>query len=141
MFGMIKISVHESKEAFTVNGVEVPKAIVLALFPDTPDAEKALAKYLSIVPFLHEKAEHFHSHHELSENAKWGVDKSHELVAALKLPEEAYIPFMMACMAQAESDPDQVSDQAVAAFGACGDPNHTEEGFERASVGGNRTRH
>jgi hypothetical protein len=126
MFGMIKIKVEETEKEFKVNGVVLEKEHLLAVFPGD-DAEKALAKYLCIVPFLHEKAEHFHKHHKLGEHAKWGVDKSHEVLKAIGVPEEAYIPFMLACMAQAETDPDELSDLAKAAFGKCGDPDHNEE--------------
>lgn len=128
----IKIEMEHKEDCFVVNGVTLEKSNLAAVFPGDP--EKALAKYLCIVPFLHEKAEHFRKHHALSPAAAWGIDKASEVLKAINLPEEAYIPWMMALMAQAETDPDDMSDQCKNAFGKCGDPDHEDDFTEKHTV-------
>lgn len=98
--------------------------IIIALFPGTPDKEKALAKYMAIVPFLADMGDHFRAHHKLGESAAYGLDMAPKLVEALGITEENTIAFMMVCFSQAEESPETMAAQCRDAFGPCGD--HTE---------------
>lgn len=111
-----------------VNGVSLEKRHVAAMFPATPDQEKALAKYLAIVPFLVEMGEHFRTTHKLSECTAYAVDMAPALYKALGITEETTIPFMMVCFEICGDTPETMAQQCRDAFGACGKQELKREG-------------
>jgi hypothetical protein len=125
MFNVMKIEIEDNETSFRVNGIELDKSHIATLFPG--EADKGLAKYLCIVPFLHERADHFQQYHELSESAAYGIAKAPELVKALGITEVNTIPFMLMCMTQAGEDPSdlgRLSDECHKAFGDCNEPEY-----------------
>ena len=109
-----------------VNGVALEKRHIAAMFPATKDQEKALAKYLAIVPFLTEMGDHFRESHQLSECATYGLDMAPALYKALGITEETTIPFMLVCFEVCGESPESMAQQCRDAFGKCGE--HKREG-------------
>ena len=98
---VIHINIEEGKKAFRVNGVTLAKRHLVATMTKGDDLDKKLARYLAIVPFL---ATAFEVNENASESIKYGAIKAKRLYKALELTEEATIPFMLVCMAQAGED-------------------------------------
>jgi len=98
---VINISIEEGEKAFRVNGVTFAKRHLLATMTKGDDLAKKLARYLAIVPFL---ATAFEVNENASESIKYGAIKAKRLYKALELTEEATLPFMLVCMAQAGED-------------------------------------
>lgn len=98
----ISVEINEAAEAFRVNGVTVAKRHLRNTFPSTEGDEKRLAKYLTIVPFLHQAFTL--DGKKTSESVKYGAIKAHRIYDALGLTEPAIVPFMIMCLAQAGED-------------------------------------
>ncbi len=86
MIGVMKIEINETAKAFN----------------ETTGADKALAKYLTIVPFLGTSYEHTE---DAPEHVKYGAFKAKRLYVALGLNEDNSVPFMLMCVAQSGADP------------------------------------
>jgi hypothetical protein len=103
---MIAIHVEEGDKAFRVNGVTLAKRHLKAtLGKNTDDMDKVLAKYLTIVPFLHKSYE---VPHDASESIKYGAAKAHRLWKAIGLEDDAIVPFMLAMMTKSGDDPEKM---------------------------------
>jgi len=98
---IIHISIEEGEKAFRINGVTLAKRHLLATMTKGDDLEKKLARYLAIVPFL---ATAYEVKDNAPESIKYGAAKAKRLYKALELTEEATLPFMLVCMAQAGED-------------------------------------
>ncbi len=98
---VMRIYIEEGEKAFRVNGVTLAKRHLVATMTKGDDLEKKLARYLAIVPFL---ATAYEVNNNASESIKYGAIKAKRIYKALKLTEEATIPFMLVCMAQAGED-------------------------------------
>ena len=100
---MIAIHVEEGAKAFRVNGVTLAKRhLEAALGRHEKDHDKLLAKYLTIVPFLHKD---YQVPHDASESIKYGAKKAHRLWEAIGLEDDAIVPFMLAMMSRSGDDP------------------------------------
>lgn len=103
---MIAIHVEEGAKAFRVNGVTLAKRHLKAtLGKNTEDMDKVLAKYLTIVPFLHKS---YAVPHNASESIKYGAVKAHRLWKAIGLEDDAIVPFMLAMMTKSGDDPEKM---------------------------------
>lgn len=99
---VMSITVNETAKAFKVNGVIIAKRHIARSFSDTHDLDKALSKYLTIVPFL---STSFNCPETASEHVKYGAFKAKRLYAALGLNDENVVPFMLMCVAQSGEEP------------------------------------
>lgn len=95
---VMQISIEESTHAFRVNGVTLAKRHLKASMPKGDDDEKRLARYLTIVPFLHEA---YVPRQDAPESIKYGAYKAHRLYEALGLNHDIVAPFMLMCLTQA----------------------------------------
>jgi len=98
---VMRIYIEEGEKAFRVNGVTFAKRHLMATMTKGDDLNKKLARYLAIVPFL---ATAYEVNENASESIKYGAAKAKRIYKALKLTEEATIPFMLVCMARAGED-------------------------------------
>jgi hypothetical protein len=96
---VMRIEIGESAHAFRVNGVTIAKRHLKASLPDRANEgdDKTLARYLTIVPFLHEA---YVPKDDAPECIKYGAFKAKRLYKALGLTQESIAPFMLMCMSQ-----------------------------------------
>ena len=96
MTNVVNINVSETKHAMRVNGVTIAKKHLHRCFPDSENSHQAIFQYLTIVPFLAEKAnvlvERFHDH------TLYCAVKAGRIYKALGLDREICIPFMLVCL-------------------------------------------
>jgi hypothetical protein len=116
MMHCIEISINETPKAFRVNGVTVAKRhLEKTMGRETRDFEKMLAKFLVIVPFLHKAYE---APEGASESVQYGATKAHALYKALRLTDDAIVPFMLVCLAQANDGRMNNPQEAISRIGA-----------------------
>ena len=96
---VMQVETSETKHAFRVNGITLAKRHLMATLGKDCDemGDKVLYKFLTIVPFLHKS---YQVNSEASESIKYGAAKAHRVWEALKLTEDAIVPFMLVMMAQ-----------------------------------------
>ena len=96
---VMQVETSETRHAFRVNGVTLAKRHLMATLGKDCDemGDKVLYKFLTIVPFLHKA---YQVNPDAPESIKYGAAKAHRVWEALKLTEDAIVPFMLVCMAQ-----------------------------------------
>lgn len=101
----MRIETNETRFAFRVNGVTVAKRHLEKTIAKgcNGDAQKMLAKYLVIVPFL---AQAFQVSENASDSIKYGAAKAKRVYEALGLTKESTVPFMLVCLQMAGLDTD-----------------------------------
>ena len=127
------VKIEEGRDLFLVNGVTVPKDFLHTLFAfvDQVDADKAppydkLIAYLSLVPLVQGRAEHFLQHHSITAAAKLALELATPIYKALDLCEQTERSFITACMQQLDIEIEHVCNMGHHIFGSC---NEDEDGM------------
>lgn len=120
----MRIETNETRFAFRVNGVTIAKRHLEKTISQgcNGDAQKMLAKFLVIVPFL---TKAFELGEKANESVKYGAIKAKRLYEALGINEDNTVPFMLVCLAQAGMDTDGALPDGIREIGQ----NLREAGF------------
>ena len=118
---VMKIEVQETRHAFRINGVTLAKRhLEKTMGKETREFDKMLAKFLVIVPFLHEA---FECPETASESIKYMSTKASGIYNAIGLDEDSSGPFMLVCLQLAGDMPTannlrKMGPQVARTFGA-----------------------
>ena len=115
MTNAVNINVSETKHAMRVNGVTIAKKHLHRCFPDSESANQAIFQYLTLVPFLTEKAEILLD--RFTGHTRYCAIKAARIYKVLGLTKVSCIPFMLVCLERAGDLDEGEGAELAKAFG------------------------